>query len=106
MPAISNRVLAEVLKSRAPFATVSESCRRAWAHAGAGQVGVLANGGPVFSAGGAPIRQDACLAGRGCPEKGVRGGTRAGGRAALGAGRAGGAVAARARPAAWRHVLL
>ncbi len=74
MPPISNRVLAEVLKSRAPFATVSESCRRAWAHAGAGQVGVLRNGVPVFSVEEVPIRQDALLAGRLSPEKGFEDG--------------------------------
>ncbi len=36
LPPISVRVLGEVVKSRAAFATVSESCRRAWAASGAG----------------------------------------------------------------------
>ena len=74
MPPISNRVLAEVVKSRAAFATVSESCRRAWATAGAGQVGVLRNGVPVFTVEEVPIREDALLAGRLSPEKGFEDG--------------------------------
>ncbi|HAC45694.1 MAG TPA: hypothetical protein DCF65_06445, partial [Chloroflexi bacterium] len=59
MPPISSRVLGEVLKSRAAFATVSESCRRAWATAGAGQVGVIRNGVPIFTVEEVPIRKDA-----------------------------------------------
>ncbi len=74
MPPISNRVLGEVLKSRAAFATVSESCRRAWATAGAGQVTVLRNGVPVFTVEEVPIREDALLAGRLSPEKGFEDG--------------------------------
>ena len=74
MPPISNRVVAEVLKSRAAFATVSESCRRAWAKAGASEVGVLRNGVPVFTVDEVPIRQDALLAGRLSPEKGFEDG--------------------------------
>jgi len=74
MPPISTRVLSEVLKSAAAFATVSESCRRAWATAGAGQVGVLRNGVPVFTVEEVPIREDALLAGRLSPEKGFEDG--------------------------------
>jgi glycosyltransferase involved in cell wall biosynthesis len=74
LPPISNRVLGEVLKSRAAFATVSESCRRAWAEAGAGHVGVIRNGVPVFTVEEVPIRQDALLAGRLSPEKGFEDG--------------------------------
>jgi len=74
MPPISTRVLGEVLKSGAAFATVSESCRRAWATAGAGQVGVLRNGVPVFTVEEVPIREDALLAGRLSPEKGFEDG--------------------------------
>ncbi len=74
LPPISNRVLGEVLKSRAAFATVSESCRRAWAEAGASQVGVIRNGVPVFTVEEVPIRQDALLAGRLSPEKGFEDG--------------------------------
>jgi len=74
MPPISTRVLGEVLKSGAVFATVSESCRRAWATAGAGQVGVLRNGVPVFTVDEVPIREDALLAGRLSPEKGFEDG--------------------------------
>ena len=74
MPPISKRVLGEVLKSGAVFATVSESCRRAWATAGAGQVGVLRNGVPVFMVEEVPIREDALLAGRLSPEKGFEDG--------------------------------
>ncbi len=74
MPPISTRVLGEVLKSGAAFATVSESCRRAWAAAGAGQVGVLRNGVPVFTVEEVPIREDALLAGRLSPEKGFEDG--------------------------------
>ena len=74
MPPISNRVLGEVLKSRAAFATVSESCRRAWATAGAGQVGVIRNGVPIFTVEEVPIRKDALLAGRLSPEKGFEDG--------------------------------
>jgi len=74
MPPISKRVLGEVLKSGAAFATVSESCRRAWATAGAGQVGVLRNGVPVFMVEEVPIREDALLAGRLSPEKGFEDG--------------------------------
>lgn len=74
MPPISKRVLAEVVKSRNAFATVSESCRRAWAMAGAGQVGVLRNGVPVFTVEDVPIREDALLAGRLSPEKGFEDG--------------------------------
>jgi glycosyltransferase involved in cell wall biosynthesis len=74
MPPISSRVLGEVLKSRAAFATVSESCRRAWAKAGAGQVSVLRNGVPVFEVKEVPIRADALLAGRLSPEKGFEDG--------------------------------
>lgn len=74
MPPISKRVLAEVVKSRNAFATVSESCRRAWAMAGAGQVGVLRNGVPVFTVEEVPIREDALLAGRLSPEKGFEDG--------------------------------
>ncbi len=74
MPPISNRVLGEVLKSRAAFATVSESCRRAWAAAGAGQVSVIRNGVPIFMVEDVPIRQDALLAGRLSPEKGFEDG--------------------------------
>ena len=74
LPPISNRVLGEVLKSRAAFATVSESCRRAWAEAGAGQVGVIRNGVPVFTVEQVPIGQDALLAGRLSPEKGFEDG--------------------------------
>ena len=74
MPPISTRVLGEVLRSRAAFATVSESCRRTWAAAGAGQVGVLRNGVPVFTVEAVPIRGDALLAGRLSPEKGFEDG--------------------------------
>jgi glycosyltransferase involved in cell wall biosynthesis len=74
MPPISNRVLGEVFKSRAAFATVSESCRRAWAMAGAGQVTVIRNGVPVFMVEEVPIREDALLAGRLSPEKGFEDG--------------------------------
>src|SRR3979411_2924579 len=74
MPPISNRVLGEVLKSRAAFATVSESCRRAWAMAGAGQGSVLRNGVPAFTVEKVPIRADALLAGRLSPEKGFEDG--------------------------------
>jgi glycosyltransferase involved in cell wall biosynthesis len=74
MPPISNRVLGEVLKSRGAFATVSESCRRAWASAGAAQVIVIRNGVPVFMVEKVPIRQDALLAGRLSAEKGFEDG--------------------------------
>ena len=74
LPPISNRVLGEVLKSRAAFATVSESCRRAWANAGAAQVNVIRNGVPVFTVEEVPIREDALLAGRLSPEKGFEDG--------------------------------
>jgi glycosyltransferase involved in cell wall biosynthesis len=74
LPPISNRVLGEVIKSRAAFATVSESCRRAWANAGAGQVTVIRNGVPVFTVGDVPIREDALMAGRLSPEKGFEDG--------------------------------
>ncbi len=74
LPPISKRVLGEVLKSRAAFATVSESCRRAWVAAGAGQVSVLRNGVPVFTVEEVPIREDALLAGRLSPEKGFEDG--------------------------------
>jgi len=74
MPPISNRVLGEVLRSRAAFVAVSESCRRAWASAGAGQVGVLRNGVPVFTVEEAPIRNDALMAGRLSAEKGFEDG--------------------------------
>jgi glycosyltransferase involved in cell wall biosynthesis len=74
LPPISNRVLGEVLRSRAAFATVSESCRRAWASAGAGQVSVLRNGVPVFTVEEGPIRKDALMAGRLSPEKGFEDG--------------------------------
>jgi len=74
MPPISNRVLAEVVKSRAAFATVSESCRRAWASAGARQVSVLRNGVPVFTVEEVPIGADALMAGRLSPEKGFEDG--------------------------------
>src|SRR5260370_29994291 len=74
LPPISNRVLGEVLKSRAAFATVSESCRRAWAEAGASQVSVIRNGVPVFRVDEVPIREDALLAGRLSPEKGFEDG--------------------------------
>jgi glycosyltransferase involved in cell wall biosynthesis len=74
LPPIASRVLGEVLRSRAAFATVSESCRRAWATAGAGQVGVLRNGVPVFTVEEVPIRADALLAGRLSPEKGFEDG--------------------------------
>ncbi len=74
LPPISNRVLAEVLRSRAAFATVSESCRRAWASAGAGHVRVLRNGVPVFQVEDVPIRKDALMAGRLSPEKGFEDG--------------------------------
>jgi glycosyltransferase involved in cell wall biosynthesis len=74
LPPISNRVLAEVLKSRAAFATVSESCRRAWATAGASQVSVIRNGVPIFKVEEVRIRADALLAGRFSPEKGFEDG--------------------------------
>jgi glycosyltransferase involved in cell wall biosynthesis len=74
LPPISNRVLGEVLKSRAAFATVSESCRRAWVAAGATQVGVIRNGVPVFTVEEVPIRGDALLAGRISREKGFEDG--------------------------------
>jgi len=74
LPPISNRVLGEVLKSRAAFATVSQSCRRAWAKAGAVQVNVLRNGVPVFTVEEVPIREDALMAGRLSPEKGFEDG--------------------------------
>ncbi|HWO45541.1 MAG TPA: glycosyltransferase [Methylomirabilota bacterium] len=74
LPPISNRVLGEVLKSRAAFATVSESCRRAWAKAGAAHVSVIRNGVPVFTVEEVPIREDALLAGRLSPEKGFEDG--------------------------------
>lgn len=74
MPPISNRVLGEVLRSRAAFATVSESCRRAWASAGADHVRVLRNGVPVFTVEAVPIRDDALLAGRLSREKGFEDG--------------------------------
>jgi len=74
LPPISNRVLGEVLQSRAAFATVSESCRRAWAEAGASQVSVIRNGVPVFTVEQVPIGQDALLAGRLSPEKGFEDG--------------------------------
>lgn len=74
LPPISSRVLAEVLRSRAAFATVSDSCRRAWVAAGAGDVGVLRNGVPVFSVEKVAIRKEALLAGRLSPEKGFEDG--------------------------------
>jgi len=74
LPPISNRVLAEVLKSRGAFATVSQACRRAWAAAGAGSVSVIRNGVPVFRVEEVPIRKDALLAGRLSPEKGFEDG--------------------------------
>jgi glycosyltransferase involved in cell wall biosynthesis len=74
LPPISNRVLDEVLKSRAAFTTVSESCRRAWATAGAVEVSVIRNGVPVFQFEEVPIRKDALLAGRLSPEKGFEDG--------------------------------
>jgi glycosyltransferase involved in cell wall biosynthesis len=74
LPPISNRVLGEVLKSQAAFVTVSESCRRAWAKAGVGQVGVIRNGVPVFTVEEVPIREDALLVGRLSPEKGFEDG--------------------------------
>jgi glycosyltransferase involved in cell wall biosynthesis len=74
LPPISNRVLDEVMKSRAAFVTVSESCRRAWATAGAGQVSVIRNGVPVFTVEDVPIRDDALMAGRLSPEKGFEDG--------------------------------
>jgi len=74
MPPISSRVLGEVITSRAAFATVSESCRRAWAAAGAGQVTVIRNGVPVFSVQDVSIRDVALLAGRLSPEKGFEDG--------------------------------
>jgi glycosyltransferase involved in cell wall biosynthesis len=74
LPPISNRVLGEVLKSQAAFVTVSESCRRAWANAGVGQVGVIRNGVPVFTVEEVPIREDALLVGRLSPEKGFEDG--------------------------------
>ena len=74
LPPISRRVLDQVLQSRAAFATVSESCRRTWAAAGAGQVGVLRNGVPVFPVEEIPIQGDALMAGRLSPEKGFEDG--------------------------------
>jgi glycosyltransferase involved in cell wall biosynthesis len=74
MPPISNRVLDEVLKSRAAFAAVSDSCRRAWADAGAAHVAVIRNGVPVFTVDEVPIRNEALLAGRLSPEKGFEDG--------------------------------
>jgi glycosyltransferase involved in cell wall biosynthesis len=74
LPPISNRVLGEVRQSRAAFATVSESCRRAWVEAGASQVSVIRNGVPVFTVEQVPIGQDALLAGRLSPEKGFEDG--------------------------------
>lgn len=70
LPPISSRVLGEVVKSRAVFATVSESCRLAWAAAGAGHVRTLRNGVPVFTVDDVPIRKEALMAGRLSPEKG------------------------------------
>src|SRR5260370_13432711 len=70
LPPISDRVLGEVLKGRAVFATVSESCRRAWANAGAAQGSVIRNGVPVFTVDEVPIREDALLAGRAFPARG------------------------------------
>jgi glycosyltransferase involved in cell wall biosynthesis len=74
LPPISKRVLGEVLKSRAAFATVSEACRRAWAAAGAGSVTVIRNGVPVFGVKEVPVRKDALMAGRLSPEKGFEDG--------------------------------
>jgi glycosyltransferase involved in cell wall biosynthesis len=74
MPPISARVVAEVLKSQAAFATVSESCRRDWAAAGAAHVGVLRNGVPVFTVDEVAVREEALLAGRLSPEKGFEDG--------------------------------
>ncbi len=74
LPPISARVLAEVLKSRAAFATVSESCRRAWAASGAGQIQTLRNGVPDFTVDKVPIRKEALMAGRLSPEKGFEDG--------------------------------
>ncbi len=74
LPPISNRVLGEVLKSGAAFATVSESCRRAWAKAGAAQGSVIRNGVPAFTVEQVRIREDALLAGRLSPEKGFEDG--------------------------------
>jgi glycosyltransferase involved in cell wall biosynthesis len=74
LPPISNRVVTAVLESRAVFATVSESCRRGWAMAGAGQVSVIRNGVPVFTVEDVPIRADALMAGRLSPEKGFEDG--------------------------------
>lgn len=74
LPPISKRVLGAVLGSRAAFATVSESCRRAWESAGAGRVGVIPNGVPAFAVEPVPIRQEALMAGRLSPEKGFEDG--------------------------------
>ena len=74
LPPISSRVLCEVIRSRAAFATVSESCRRGWAAAGAGQVTVIRNGVPAFTVQDVPIREVALLAGRLSPEKGFEDG--------------------------------
>jgi UDP-glucose:tetrahydrobiopterin glucosyltransferase len=74
LPPMSRRVLGEVLRSRAAFTTVSVSCRRAWAAAGAGQVAVIRNGVPVFSVEEVPVRDVALMAGRLSPEKGFEDG--------------------------------
>jgi glycosyltransferase involved in cell wall biosynthesis len=77
MPPISTRVLGAVVQSRAAFATVSESCRRAWTAAGARQVSVLRNGVPEFAVEEVPIREEALMAGRLSPEKGFEDGLEA-----------------------------
>ena len=74
LPPISTRVVGEVVKSRAVFATVSESCRLAWAAAGAANVRTLRNGVPVFTVGDVPIRKEALMAGRLSAEKGFEDG--------------------------------
>jgi glycosyltransferase involved in cell wall biosynthesis len=56
---------------RVNLATVSESCRTSWTHAGVEIARVLRNGVPDLHIDGAPVEQTALVAGRISPEKGI-----------------------------------
>jgi glycosyltransferase involved in cell wall biosynthesis len=70
-PLVPAVVKAVARVDRVNLATVSESCRTSWTHAGVEIARVLRNGVADLHIDGAPVEQTALVAGRISPEKGI-----------------------------------
>jgi len=90
-PLVPAVVKAVARVDRVSLATVSESCRKSWQHAGVEIARVLRNGVPDLHIDDAPVEQAALVAGRISPEKGIEHALRAARAAGLTVRVAGGA---------------